>query len=67
MRGKSLKKIKKFVDELIANTPPEQIVKTREQMIEEVKVFWKKSGEAKEFVDLIVSGKDTLTYSVEKK
>lgn len=54
MRGKSVKKIKKFVDHLIANTPAAELTKSKEEMVEEVKEFWKRNNTTKEFIDKVL-------------
>jgi len=54
MRGSTIKKISKFVDILIKNTPPEEQIKSRPEMINEVKLFWK-DKKAQKFVNDIVS------------
>ncbi len=58
MRGSTKKKIEKFVDELIKNTSEtERKQKTKEQLIEEVKILWMKQGKkAQKFVDKVVKG-----------
>lgn len=57
MRGTTVKKIKRFVQILIANTPQEQRTKTPEQMFEEVKSFWGQDPKVRKFVNLVVDGK----------
>jgi len=56
MRGSTVKKIKKFVQILIENTPPEERNKTPEQMFEEVKLFWGQDPKTRKFVDKVVKG-----------
>lgn len=56
MRGSTVKKINKFVDLLIANTPKDQITKTRSQLVDEVKKFWYKDPKARKFVHKVVNG-----------
>jgi len=57
MRGSAKKKIEQFVDILIQNTPPEELNKTREAMIAEVKSFWKsKDKEKQKFIHKVYSG-----------
>ena len=58
MRGATKKRIDKFIDILIANTPPEQITKSRTEMVEEVKKYWKsKDKQKQEFIHHILTGK----------
>ena len=56
MRGSTVKKINAFVDKLIAETPPDQIDKSREQMIENVKHMWKTGIKPKEFIKKVLNG-----------
>lgn len=56
MRGSTVKKIKKFVQILIENTPPSERTKTPEQMFEEVKGFWGQDAKARKFIDKVVKG-----------
>ena len=66
MRGKTVKKINKFVNDLIAQTPEEQRTKTKEQMIKEVKGFWKNSQNAKKFINHTLKGVDTNHFLEDK-
>ena len=66
MRGKTVKKINKFVDILINNTPEEERIKSRSEMIKEVRKFWRGNKEKQKFVNLVVAGED-ISYTVEKK
>lgn len=54
MNGKTVKKINKFVDIIIANTPEDQRTKSRDEMITEVRQFWG-SSKAQKFVNKIVN------------
>jgi len=58
MRGSTKKKIEKFVDNLILNsTDEERNGKSKDQLINEVKVFWIKKGkEGQQFIDKVVKG-----------
>jgi hypothetical protein len=58
MNGKTVKKINRFVDILIANTPEDQQHKTRDEMIAEVREFWG-SPVAQKFVNKIVNESKT--------
>lgn len=58
MRGKTAKKIRKFVKNLIDQTPEEQRNKSYSQMVNEVKTFWYKSPNAKKFINHTLNGKD---------
>lgn len=54
---KKLKKIEKFVDILILNTPPEELNKSRDMLIEEVKLQLRKTGkDGLIFIDKVISG-----------
>jgi hypothetical protein len=56
MRGSTVKKINDFVDKLIAQTPPEEIDKSREQMITEVKRMWKTGKNPQTFIKKVLKG-----------
>lgn len=57
MRGSTVKKINKFVDMLILNTPEGELDKTREQLVSEMKVHWQTKGKAgRKFVDKVIDG-----------
>jgi hypothetical protein len=57
MRGTTVKKINAFVDQLIINTPEDQLTKTRDELIRDVKVQWKKSGPlGQKFINSVVDG-----------
>ena len=57
MRGATLKKIDRFVDTLIINTKPEELTKTREELIKEMRLHWKTQGKAgQKFVSRVIDG-----------
>lgn len=56
MRGKTAKRLKKFVDILIENTPQDQLDKSKEQLLNEVKEFWYKDPNSRKFIDKVVGG-----------
>lgn len=57
MRGKTVKKIRKFVDILLLNTKEGEVTKTRDELIRDAKKNWRTKGEAgKKFVNLVVMG-----------
>ena len=59
MRGKTVKKIKKFVATLIEATPEAERNKTKDQMIKEAKCFWYTSPKAKKFINFVLAGKES--------
>ena len=67
MRGKTVKKINKFVDILINNTPEEERIKSRSEMIKEVRKFWRGNKEKQKFVNIVVVAGEDISYTVEKK
>lgn len=57
MRRKSQMKIEKFVDLLILNTPKKELTKTRDELIKEVKLHWRKQGKTgQQFINKALKG-----------
>lgn len=58
MRGKTAKKLKKFVKVIMENTNEEQRgTKTEIQIYEEMKELWRTQGQrGQKFVDFIING-----------
>lgn len=58
MRGKTVKKIRKFVKTLIENTPEEQRGnKTEKMMYKEMKTLWYTQGKSgQKFVNFVLEG-----------
>lgn len=56
MRGTTVKKINKFIDILMENTPKDQPTKSKKQMFKDVKAMWYKNPQARKFVNQVVKG-----------
>lgn len=56
MRGKTAKKLRKFVQLLVLNTPKDKQTKSSKQLFKETKILWYQKKGAKQFVNKVVSG-----------
>jgi hypothetical protein len=62
MRGHTAKKIRRFVADIIAQTPEADRTKTNKQMCKEVKRFWKRNKTTHKFVDYVLAQKDLTSF-----
>lgn len=57
MRGKTVKKLRKFVRCLIANSGPNDISKSEKELYKDSKKNWRTKGKAgQKFINLVVAG-----------
>jgi hypothetical protein len=58
MRGVTCKRLRKFAEYLINNTPENQINKSKNQMVDELKIHWKTQGKVgQKFIRDTLAGK----------
>lgn len=55
MRGKTAKRIHRFVAKLIAETPSQAGNKSYRQMVSQVKRFWRTNKKTHGFIDYVLS------------
>lgn len=58
MRGVTIKRLRKFAEYLITNTPENKQNKTKNQMVKELKIHWKTQGKiGQKFIRETLAGK----------
>lgn len=67
MRGKTCKKLKKFVNFLINNTKQEELGdKTPRKLYKEMKVNWKREGKrGRQFIDFCLNNPSKIEFQTE--